>query len=93
MISNKFKIWDNYEKNDLDFSICRNKFTKEFYELYNQAFQYYLHGDWENAKKNFDLAEMVLGERDGPSQCILNYMREHNFTMPSNWKGGRIAEF
>lgn len=92
LINNKFKIWENYEKNDSDFSLCRKKFTKEFYHVYYQAFNFYQTGDWTSAKKHFEIAELILGEKDGPSQHIIKFMKEYDFCIPPDWRGGRVSE-
>lgn len=72
--------------------MCRKKFTRQFYEAYHQAFQHYLVGDWHSAKKYFELGELILGEKDGPSQCLMKYMKEFDFVVPHDWKGGRTSE-
>lgn len=91
MISNKFKIWENYEKNDHDFQLAQKKFTQIFYEYYNQGFHFYINGNWKSSKKYLQKAEMELGEKDGPAQFLIEYMSGFEFESPENWIGGRHA--
>jgi hypothetical protein len=64
----------------------RNKFSDKFYDLYNEGFNEYEHGDWEKAKKHFDMSKNLLKE-DGPIEYLLKVMGFFGFQRPAEWKG------
>jgi hypothetical protein len=37
----------------------RGKFNEDFYDLYNNGFKEYEHGDWEKAKTSFKMANVI----------------------------------
>jgi class 3 adenylate cyclase len=82
-------VWREFEESDIDYSIMRRKFTEEFYENYNKGFDNFMNGDWNVAKKYFEAAEEVLGDKDGPTENLMHIMKEHNFVKPHDWKGNR----
>jgi len=49
----------------------------------------YIAGEWMVASKLFTETRNMLGEEDGPSMALLNYMKESNFTVPPGWQGYR----
>ena len=82
-------IWDEFIEDDEDFYIMRSKWTKEFYDLYNEAFDEFQFGDWNKSKEIF---EKVLDEYDddGPSQHLYEIMEKENFEKPKNWEGNKF---
>jgi len=59
-MSNEVRAWENYIKNDPDWSIMRLKYSNQyFYEEYNSGFDDYINGDWKNAKIHFEMAEVL----------------------------------
>ena len=83
-------LWDEFEKEDEDFSFIRNKYNENYYKMYNEAFDEFQFGDWEKAKTLF---EEFLDENDddGPSQYLYDIMESNNFKRPFNWKGNRFV--
>ena len=83
-------LWDEFEKEDEDFSFMRNKYNENYYKMYNEAFDEFQFGDWEKAKTLF---EEFLDENDddGPSQYLYDIMERNNFKRPFNWKGNRFV--
>lgn len=82
-------IWDEFIEDNEDFYIMRSKWTKEFYDLYNEAFDEFQFGDWNKSKEIF---EKVLDEYDddGPSQHLYEIMEKENFEKPKNWEGNKF---
>lgn len=88
-MNGQIKVWDIFLK-DPDFNQIRKKYTEEFYECYDMGFQYYVNGEWEEARREFKRAESILSEeKDGPIQNILKFMQSKNFKVPDNWEGIR----
>lgn len=56
----KIKVWNQYTENDPDWALMRKKYTRSFYELYNLGFKEYESGDWSQAKKYFEMAEVLI---------------------------------
>jgi class 3 adenylate cyclase len=82
-------VWKEFEESDIDYSIMRRKYTEEFYENYNQGFENFMTGDWNVAKRYFEAAEEILGDKDGPTENLMHIMKEYNFVKPHDWKGNR----
>lgn len=83
------KVWKEFDENDLDYAIMRRKFTPEFYENYNYGFEMFMNGDWLEAKRYFEFASEILGDKDGPTENLIHIMKENNFVRPHDWKGNR----
>ena len=47
----------------------------------------YIEGKWDEAKIHLMKAESIIGEKDVPSENILEYMKQYNFIAPSDWMG------
>jgi len=62
--------------------------NRTFIHLYNQAVAQYLAGDWAKAKVQFERLKKMKPD-DKPTQVLLEFMREHNFLAPADWKGYR----
>ena len=83
----KNNVWNEFVTNDSDYGKIRKKYSQEFIDTYNQAMKKYIEGEWEEAKNLFLKGENILGEKDIPSQNILNYMKEYNYYAPVDWEG------
>jgi len=58
-MSNEVRAWENYVKNDPDWKIMRGKYNNpHFYDEYNTGFDDYVNGNWKEAKKHFEMAEV-----------------------------------
>lgn len=77
--------WDDYEENDPDWPIMRNKYSQEFFDMYNEGYLAYVNGNWKASKEHLEEAQRVLGEPDRPSTRILSLMSKHNFEKPDDW--------
>lgn len=77
--------WDDYEDKDPDWTIMRNKYSQEFFDLYNEGYLAYINGDWKTSKEHLEEAQRVLGEQDRPSTRLLSLMSKHNFNKPEDW--------
>lgn len=58
-ISGEINVWDDYMAKDDDFLNATKKFTPEFYCEYNVGFDYYLDGDWEQARHHFERSNVI----------------------------------
>jgi hypothetical protein len=85
-VSEMKRVWLEYEDTDPDFSLMRKKYVDHFYDAYNEGFEAFVRGDWKKAKSSFEVAESIIGEKDGPINHIMGLMREHNFVKPADWK-------
>ena len=67
----------------------------EFLEIFKEGVALYLSGDWQGAKKQLERSDLYMRESapalggDGPSQTLLQYMKNQNYEAPSTWKGYR----
>jgi hypothetical protein len=52
------QVWNDYITNDPDYNIMRSRFTEPFYNMYNLGFKEYEQGDWEEAKKFFNMSKV-----------------------------------
>lgn len=68
----------------------REVFKPEFYELWDKGFNYYLKGDWNNAKKIFEKTQnFIPNHKDGPSITLLDVIKNNNGKAPDSWNGFR----
>ncbi len=52
------KVWKDFIDNDPDWKIMRKKYTKEFYNLYDEAINCFSKGDWKEAESFFNKANV-----------------------------------
>ena len=83
----KNNVWNEFVSNDVDFVKIRQRYSQEFIDTYNEAMNKYIEGKWDEAKNLFLKVENILGEKDIPSQNILDYMKEYNYVAPVDWEG------
>eukprot|EP00957_Ditylum_brightwellii_P050995 3867209-Ditylum_brightwellii.AAC.1 len=86
--------YDTYMwEHDQDLIQLRRLSTPAFNKAFNEGISSYLGGNWNRARECLEQANMIMSESDsigdGPSQTILNYMRNRSWTCPSEWKGYR----
>ncbi|EGR34816.1 hypothetical protein IMG5_001570 [Ichthyophthirius multifiliis] len=80
-------------QNDHQLIAMREFFNDEFYSEWNIGFQAYLKGKWDLAKNSFSKTLNMLeqyGVKDGPSNTLLDVIKENNGRAPDDWKGFRI---
>jgi len=73
-------------------SQMRVRYSEEFVEIFKMGQINYQHGEWPVAHQQLIRACTVLGERDGPSESILDFMQQRRFVAPANWQGHRDLE-
>jgi hypothetical protein len=84
--------WVNFIQSDTDFIEIRQRFTNEYMDAYKQAFDCYIKGNWDLAKKLFEKSNYILDDNEYITDEILRYMSGFDFVAPENWKGFRLAE-
>ena len=98
----KKKLWNFYNKQTTHSSIgeiyikkskgmrvlLKNKKSKKFYDYFHKGFEEYIDGDWGKAYNNLIKAKF-LDKNDGPTNTILNYLKQYDLKKPHNWKGYR----
>jgi class 3 adenylate cyclase len=74
--------------------ICmRQRFTTEFFELFNMGYQNYSQGEWQVARRMLSCTRAILGIEDGPSNAILRFMDvRYGFEAPKCWRGIREVD-
>ena len=77
--------WIDYEECNEDWIIMRSKYPLEFFEVYQQGFDNYLNGNWDEAKDDLEQCQRILGDTDRPSTRILAIMQKYGFVMPNEW--------
>lgn len=87
MMEGATDMWLDYEDNDEDWAIMRNKYPFEFFERYRLGFANYISGDWHQAKTDLEEAQRILGESDRPSTRILGIMNKYNYERPEDYEG------
>ena len=87
ILRNKNNVWEEFISNDSDYEKIRLKFSEEFISTYNLGMKKYIEGKWDEAKIHLMKAESIIGEKDVPSENILEYMKQYNFIAPSDWMG------
>mmetsp|Transcript_14770 Transcript_14770/g.30393 ORF Transcript_14770/g.30393 Transcript_14770/m.30393 type:complete len:953 (+) Transcript_14770:93-2951(+) len=88
---------DNYTSlewsKDQDLIQLRKLATKEFNEKFKNGIDAYLNANWAKARSLLEECDAMMMHSDkggdGPSQTILNYMRNRQWICPENWDGYR----
>jgi len=55
-----FYAWEEFVFQDEDFLAARTKFTEDFYDYFLKGYEYYVYGDWNNAKVEFERANVRI---------------------------------
>ena len=69
-------------------TLLKNKKSKKFYDYFNKGFEHYIDGDWNKAYNNLIKAKF-LDKNDGPTNTIINFLKNYDLKKPPNWKGYR----
>ena len=69
--------------------VLKKKF--EFRRHFRSAVDFYVLGAWKDAKKFLGLSLAIL-PNDGPSQYLMGYLKERDFTKPPHWRGYQFLE-
>eukprot|EP00930_Biecheleria_cincta_P053920 TRINITY_DN3973_c0_g4_i1.p1 TRINITY_DN3973_c0_g4~~TRINITY_DN3973_c0_g4_i1.p1 ORF type:complete len:955 (-),score=143.37 TRINITY_DN3973_c0_g4_i1:54-2918(-) len=71
-------------------SVMRQRYTTQFFQLFNMGYQNYFQGEWQVARRMLSETRSILGAEDGPSTALLRYMEyPHQFEAPKDWHGVR----
>ena len=79
---------EEFIKKNKDLRLVFEKSNEDFYEIFGNATELYLKGQWMLAKENYEKA-LQLKKNDGPSNFILRYMKEKDYICPIEWNGYR----
>jgi len=83
---------ENFIKSDADIRLMRQKYSKEFFERFSQAFIFYEKGDWESALTMLEETRFFNMVEDGPSAALLRFMKTFSALgdeAPPDWRGYR----
>eukprot|EP00879_Flechtneria_rotunda_P028035 GHRR01030109.1.p1 GENE.GHRR01030109.1~~GHRR01030109.1.p1 ORF type:complete len:200 (+),score=69.83 GHRR01030109.1:78-677(+) len=86
-----------YEDDWLDNPVVASSWglTWQYKEDFNAAFQMYLSGDWQAARRGFEACVLSRTSasghlvEDGPSRTLLEVMAARSYTAPPGWNGVR----
>lgn len=89
----KRKILDCWKK-DQDIIAMTSKFKAEFYNEWNIGIGAYIHGDWVNARAQFEKTKNFIPDYiDKPSEVLIQFIDENKDTpIQQNWRGYRELE-
>jgi len=62
----------------------------QFVDKFNQAFQSYRSGKWQEAREQILACQGMINDVDGPGKSLMDVMEEFNFQAPADWKGYRM---
>ena len=77
---------------DQDIVQLQEGISLEFQSAWRQGFLFYSIGNWRSAAELFHRAHSLLPYGDGPSECLLGYMKSLNLEPPSDWQGFRALD-
>ena len=83
--NNELQISDCFD-NLAEIKSMREPFGKLWYQTYNNAFNNYVKGNWDDAVNGFKKILEIKSD-DKPTKNILEFMEETNFKPPKDWKG------
>ncbi|CAE7560090.1 cya [Symbiodinium pilosum] len=68
----------------------RERFTVEFFQLFNMGYQNYSQGEWQVARRMLMHIKSQVAKEDGPSTALLKFMEvPYGFEAPKGWQGIR----
>ena len=83
--SNDLQISSLFETN-ADIAIMRKPFTKAFSKNYNEGFQQYVKGNWDQAIEKFNKCLEII-PADVPIKRLKEFMSETSNVPPADWQG------
>ena len=78
-------------ENDPSYRQLQEGIPDDFFTTYYSAVRLYIKGQWRPAKIQFEAA-LKMKPEDGPTEALMDFMRETNFQAPINWPGYRDHE-
>ncbi|CAE7861948.1 ODA1, partial [Symbiodinium sp. KB8] len=68
----------------------RERYTVEFFQLFNMGYQNYSQGEWQVARRMLMHIKSDVAAEDGPSTALLKFMEApYGFEAPKGWQGIR----
>lgn len=87
-LQESFQVHALFEE-DADLKKMRKGFPKRFFQLFSKGYLNYEAGEWDVARDVFAGTLDMLGESDGPSKALLDFMRQYGFDStkvpPKGW--------
>ena len=90
VFSGKIKTYELLAKSR-QVRLIRKRYTREFFNIWNQGIEGYILGEWDTAIEKMTLTrDMIDGIQDGPSKALLKFMVEEcGGKVPAEWPGYR----
>ncbi|CRH04090.1 adenylyl cyclase alpha, putative [Plasmodium relictum] len=83
-----YNLYEEYVKNK-DIKLIKVDFPNDYLNLFNDALELYLNGNWHESKKNLENLKKNYSFEDNIVNQLLNFMELTNFTTPHDWCGYR----
>jgi len=77
---------------EIDIIKMRATISEQFTAKHQEAYENYVNGEWAAAKQLFEEALAIKQSSDGPTNAIMKFMHDYNYTSPLEWKGFRSNE-
>jgi len=91
-MQDSFIVHAIFEK-DPDIITMRKQYPPSFFQLFAKGYLNYEAGEWDVARRVFEQTRDMLGEYDGPSKALLDFMAVFKFdstrATPKGWPGYR----
>mmetsp|Transcript_24618 Transcript_24618/g.57169 ORF Transcript_24618/g.57169 Transcript_24618/m.57169 type:complete len:975 (+) Transcript_24618:54-2978(+) len=88
-LGEEFRIVTAFE-DDKIIQTMRERYTTEFFQLFNMGYQNYSQGEWLVARRMLMETKNLLEDvEDGPSVALLRFMEEDQFEAPKDWRSTR----
>jgi len=88
----EFLVHDLFQS-DPDIVNMRKQYPTLFFQLFTKGYLNYEAGEWDVARRVFEQTHKMLGESDGPSKALLDFMAGFQFdssrATPKGWPGYR----
>jgi len=83
--SQEFRMVTAFDS-DPSIVVMRERYTIEFFQLFNMGYQNYSQGEWLVARRMLAETKYLLGFEDGPSSALLRFMEDpYQFECPKDW--------
>jgi len=87
-MQDSFQVHALFEK-DADLKAMRMSYPQRFFQLFSKGYLNYEAGEWDVAHSVFEITQNMLGEIDGPSKALLDFMAQFQFdsskATPKGW--------
>jgi class 3 adenylate cyclase len=79
-------VWEE----DEDLVELRSRINDHFRIVWAEAIKYYIEGNWSKAKDMLRRTSDMAGDKDGPTNYLRKYIKDHRDTAPKGWRGYRM---